>query len=57
MIPNSAKSRSAGFPSPRSHWGDATNREVKRLMLEHAFTFVDTVVFWVGEQNGARKAQ
>jgi N-acetyltransferase len=24
---------------------------VKRLMLDHAFTFVDTVIFWVGEQN------
>ena len=35
----------------RSHWGDATNREVKRLMLDHAFTFVDTVIFWVGEEN------
>ena len=27
----------------RSHWGGATNREVKRLMLDHAFGFVDTV--------------
>jgi N-acetyltransferase len=36
----------------RSHWGGTTNREVKRLMLDHAFTFVDTVIFWVGEQNG-----
>jgi RimJ/RimL family protein N-acetyltransferase len=35
----------------RSHWGGATNREVKRLMLDHAFTFVDTVTFWVGEHN------
>jgi GNAT acetyltransferase-like protein len=35
----------------RSHWGGATNREVKRLMLDHAFTFVDTVIFWVGEEN------
>ncbi len=35
----------------RSHWGGRTNREVKRLMLDHAFTFVDTVVFWVGDQN------
>jgi RimJ/RimL family protein N-acetyltransferase len=35
----------------RSHWGGAANREVKRLMLDHAFTFVDTVVFWVGEKN------
>jgi RimJ/RimL family protein N-acetyltransferase len=35
----------------RSHWGGPTNREVKRLMLDHAFSFVDTVVFWVGETN------
>ena len=35
----------------RSHWGGATNREVKRLMLDHAFTFLDTVIFWVGEEN------
>ena len=35
----------------RSHWGGAANREVKRLMLDHAFAFVDTVVFWVGEHN------
>ncbi len=35
----------------RSHWGGATNRELKRLMLDHAFTIVDTVIFWVGETN------
>ncbi|MBV9993744.1 MAG: GNAT family N-acetyltransferase [Caulobacteraceae bacterium] len=35
----------------RPYWGGAYNREVKRLMLEHAFGFVDTVVFWVGEEN------
>jgi N-acetyltransferase len=35
----------------RSHWGGKTNREVKRLMLDHAFTFLDTVIFWVGEKN------
>lgn len=35
----------------RACWGGATNREVKRLMLAHAFAFVDTVVFWVGEDN------
>ena len=35
----------------RSHWGGQTNREVKRLMLDHAFSFVDTVIFWVGEKN------
>ena len=35
----------------RRYWGGSYNAEVKRLMLEHAFTFVDTVVFWVGETN------
>lgn len=35
----------------REHWGGATNREVKQLMLDHAFKFVDTVIFWVGETN------
>ena len=35
----------------RPYWGGSYNAEVKRLMLEHAFNFVDTVVFWVGETN------
>jgi RimJ/RimL family protein N-acetyltransferase len=35
----------------RPYWGGSYNREIKRLMLEHAFSFVDTVVFWVGETN------
>jgi N-acetyltransferase len=35
----------------RAHWGGNTNREIKRMMLRHAFTFVDKVVFWVGESN------
>jgi RimJ/RimL family protein N-acetyltransferase len=35
----------------RQYWGGNTNREIKRLMLDHAFTFVDTVVFWVGAEN------
>ena len=34
-----------------AYWGGRYNREIKRLMLEHAFDFVDTVVFWVGEKN------
>ena len=29
----------------RAHWGGATNRELKRLMLDHAFASVQTVVF------------
>jgi RimJ/RimL family protein N-acetyltransferase len=35
----------------RSHWGGVYNREMKHLMLEHAFKFVNTVVFLVGPQN------
>ncbi len=33
------------------YWGGSYNSEVKKLMLDHAFNFVDTVVFWVGETN------
>lgn len=35
----------------RSHWGGKANAEVKTLMLNHAFTFAECVVFWVGETN------
>ena len=41
----------------RSHWGGIYNQEMKRLMLAHAFTFVDTVIFLVGATNlRSRKA-
>ena len=35
----------------RSHWGGSYNREMKHLMLRHAFRFVDTVVFLIGPNN------
>lgn len=35
----------------RSHWGGAYNREMKQLMLDHAFKFVKSVVFLVGSRN------
>ena len=35
----------------RSCWGGHYNRELKQLMLAHAFRFVGTVVFYVGENN------
>ena len=35
----------------RSHWGGIYNREMKQLMLQHAFRFVNCVVFLVGLQN------
>ena len=33
------------------YWGGSYNAEIKKLMLDHAFQFVDTVVFWVGDTN------
>jgi N-acetyltransferase len=35
----------------RSHWGGACNREMKELMLQHAFRHVQHVVFLVGPEN------
>lgn len=35
----------------RDHWGGTVNREMKRLMLRHAFTGVATAMFRVGERN------
>jgi len=35
----------------RSCWGGPVNRELKNLMLEHAFRFVERVVFLVGPAN------
>lgn len=35
----------------RPYWGGSFNAEIKKLMLEHAFRYVDTVMFWVGAGN------
>jgi RimJ/RimL family protein N-acetyltransferase len=35
----------------RAYWGGVYNGELKRLMLEHAFRFVDTVLFVVAPEN------
>jgi RimJ/RimL family protein N-acetyltransferase len=35
----------------RSHWGRGYNREMKHLMLRHAFQFVNSVIFVVGVNN------
>jgi RimJ/RimL family protein N-acetyltransferase len=35
----------------RRYWGGAYNGEMKRLMLHHAFRFVDRVVFLIGLHN------
>ena len=35
----------------RTHWGGKTNRELKQLMLAHAFATVKTVWFHIGASN------
>ena len=35
----------------RKYWGGRYNAEMKRLLLNHAFKFVENVVFLVGEKN------
>ncbi len=35
----------------RKYWGGRYNAEMKRLLLNHAFQFVESVVFFVGEDN------
>ena len=35
----------------RAHWGGRTNRELKQLMLTHAFGWVERVIFRIGEAN------
>lgn len=41
----------------RSHWGGVYNGEMKRLMLGHAFKFVNHVVLLIGPENWrSRKA-
>ncbi len=35
----------------RSYWGGKYNREMKQLMLDHAFQYVDRVLFVIGRNN------
>ena len=35
----------------RKYWGGRYNREMKDLLLTHAFKFVESVMFFVGEDN------
>lgn len=36
----------------RDHWGGATNRRVKRLMIGHALASFAAAIFYVGATNG-----
>ncbi|HEX8573056.1 MAG TPA: GNAT family N-acetyltransferase [Allosphingosinicella sp.] len=35
----------------RDRWGGRWNGEMKRLMIDHAFRFVDSVLFFIGPDN------
>lgn len=35
----------------RKYWGGTFNRYVKTLMIEHAFQFIDDIVFYIGKGN------
>ena len=52
MIVDDAASVVIGYTYlERAHWGGATNREVKALMIAHAFRFARTVWFHVSPGN------
>jgi RimJ/RimL family protein N-acetyltransferase len=51
MTKRIVRSRLVGPSWPLSHWGGLYNGEMKRLMLRHAFQFVNRVIFLVGPQN------
>jgi RimJ/RimL family protein N-acetyltransferase len=41
----------------RACWGGGYNRAMKKLMMDHAFQFVETIFFYAGEHNlRSRKA-
>ena len=35
----------------RKYWGGKYNRSVKALMMEHAFEYVEDIIFYVGNKN------
>lgn len=35
----------------RDHWGSIYNPALKKLMIDHAFRFVDSVIFHIGASN------
>ncbi|GAA4774142.1 MULTISPECIES: GNAT family N-acetyltransferase [Flavobacterium] len=35
----------------RNYWGSSYNPKVKKLMMDYAFQFVDTIYFHIGENN------
>ena len=48
-----AEVASMGLPNRFVHWywGGVYNREMKQLMLDHAFQFVESVILIIGSEN------
>ena len=51
-LDNDKKSIAIGYTFlARKYWGTTYNKAMKQLMLDHAFMFVDTVIFHIGAKN------
>jgi len=49
---NEKKSIAIGYTFlATKYWGTTYNKAMKKLMLDHAFKFVDTVIFHIGAMN------
>ena len=49
---NDKKSIAIGYTFlAKKYWGTTYNKAMKNLMLDHAFKFVDTVIFHIGAKN------
>ena len=35
----------------RKYWGTSYNHQLKKLMIDYAFQFVNTVILYIGENN------
>ncbi len=60
IIGSSRFKKVEGFPNgieigwtflDREYWGGKYNKEVKDLMIDHAFNYVDNIIFYVAKSN------
>ena len=51
MIRRNLRSKSGGHFWRENIGAAGTTRQMKQLLLDHAFKFVENVVFYVGENN------
>jgi RimJ/RimL family protein N-acetyltransferase len=52
LVPTSDQAIEIGWTFlSRSHWGGAFNSALKQLMIDHAFNYIDEVLFYVANEN------